>query len=364
MGKDVSQFGNSEKINIYEGNIIYDSKTWFLQDFNKECNLTIYNNQNENKELNTMSTDLSLIDNDFSLTNLTSTYISSTKISSIDVLSTDIFSTSIYLNNISSSDIISIPSTDINSKDIASIDTNLIDINNSINFLNIISTSYSTYISSTNSISSTYIEENISNYASDSFFFSFLVSDNSNNNNKDIETNKIIEKNYLLSNLSSFLNDKEPGKIYKIKEEGYTIIIKPINSIIEPNSTYINFGECENILRNSNNISNSSFLTVLQLELDNNNSQSLINQVEYEIYDKNFSKLNLNVCKDTDIQIIYAIKDDILIDIEKINNLKNLGVDAFNINDSFFWDVCEPYSSDTGNDLILEDRIKDLYQNY
>ena len=364
MGKDDSKFGNSEKINIYEGNIVYDSKTWFLEDFNKECNLIIYNNQNENKESNTISTDLSSIDKDFSLTNLTSIYISSTKISSIDVLSTDIFSTSIYLNNISSSDIISIPSTDINSKDIASIDTNLIDINNSINFLNIISTSYSTYISSTNSISSTYIEENISNYASDSFFFSFLVSDNSNNNNKDIETNKIIEKNYLLSNLSSFLNDKEPGKIYKIKEEGYTIIIKPINSIIEPNSTYINFGECENILRNSNNISNSSFLTVLQIELDNNNSQSLINQVEYEIYDQNFSKLNLNVCKDTDIQIIYAIKDDILIDIEKINNLKNLGVDAFNINDSFFWDVCEPYSSDTGNDLILEDRIKDLYQNY
>ena len=46
-----------------------------------------------------------------------------------------------------------------------------------------------------------------------------------------------------------------------------------------------------------------------------------------------------------------------------INSLKNLGIDIFNINDSFFWDVCEPYSNEE-NDLILEDRIKDLYQNY
>ena len=50
-------------------------------------------------------------------------------------------------------------------------------------------------------------------------------------------------------------------------------------------------------------------------------------------------------------------------DIDKINSLNNLGIDVFNINHSFFWDVCKPYS-DMGNDLILEDRIKDLYQNY
>ena len=178
-----------------------------------------------------------------------------------------------------------------------------------------------------------------------------------------MEININIKKEYLLLNISQILKNKVPGKTYKIKEEDYTIIIKPINSTAEPNSTYINFGECENILRNYYNISNSSFLTLLQLELDNNNSKSLINQVEYEIYDQNFTKLNKKLCKDINIQIIYAIKDNVLIDTEAINNLKNIGVDAFNINDSFFWDVCQPYS-DTENDLILEDRIKDLYQNY
>ena len=60
MDEDDSQIENSKYIDIIRGNIVYDFKIWFLEDFNKECNLTIYNNQNENKELNTMSTDLSL----------------------------------------------------------------------------------------------------------------------------------------------------------------------------------------------------------------------------------------------------------------------------------------------------------------
>ena len=48
--------------------------------------------------------------------------------------------------------------------------------------------------------------------------------------------------------------------------------------------------------------------------------------------------------------------------MEKISSLQNSGIDVFNINDSFFWDVCQPFS-DSENDVILEDRIKYLYQN-
>ena len=89
-------------------------------------------------------------------------------------------------------------------------------------------------------------------------------------------TNKI----NLLSNLTDILKDKKPGQIYKIEEEELTIIIKPTNSTKEPNSTYIDISECESVLRNYYNISNSSFITLLQLELYNNNSNSLINQIE------------------------------------------------------------------------------------
>ena len=166
----------------------------------------------------------------------------------------------------------------------------------------------------------------------------------------------------LLSNITNILKDIEPGQTVKIKGEYYNIIIKPTNSSIEPNTTYINFTECESILRSHYNISNSSFITLLQLELFNNNSNSLINQIEYEAYSQNFTKLNLSLCKDIKIQIIYSIKDNILNNMEKILSLQNSGIDVFNINDSFFWDVCQPFS-DSENDVILEDRIKYLYQN-
>ena len=166
-----------------------------------------------------------------------------------------------------------------------------------------------------------------------------------------------------LTKLNEILIDKQPGVVYNIKKDNYSILIRPSNSSIEPNITYINFSECESVLRDYHKIPNSSIITILQLELYNNNSKSLINQVEYQVYDQNFTKLNLKLCNGTNIQIIYSIKDDILIDTEIINSLKDKGVDPFNINDSFFWDVCQPFS-DMGNDLILEDRIRDFYQNY
>ena len=49
----------------------------------------------------------------------------------------------------------------------------------------------------------------------------------------------------------------------------------------------------------------------------------------------------------------------------KILELKNSGVDLFNINDEFFHDICIPYSdNETNNDMILSDKINDLFQNF
>ena len=35
-----------------------------------------------------------------------------------------------------------------------------------------------------------------------------------------------------------------------------------------------------------------------------------------------------------------------------------------NINDEFFNDICYSYNNDNNTDIILEDRVKDIYQNY
>ena len=144
--------------------------------------------------------------------------------------------------------------------------------------------------------------------------------------------------------------------------DDFILEIRPTNSTFLENSTHINFSKCETILRDEYNISLTRIITFLQLEIQNKNDKSLINQVEYQAYDDNKKLIDLSICNDSNIIIFYALKNNSL-DKDYISRFKDLGVDIFNINDSFFNDICHPYSN-SKNDIILEDRIIDIYQNY
>ena len=173
----------------------------------------------------------------------------------------------------------------------------------------------------------------------------------------------ISKKEELLQNITNILSNTTKGKTYQLSGSDFNLIIKPTNVTLSPYSTRLDFSECESVLRNHYNISNSSYITLLQLELDNNNSKSLVNQLEYMAYDDNNKELDLDLCNEVSIQVYYAIKDNSSIDISTISSFKDIGIDVFNINDIFFTDICTPYSEEE-NDLILEDRIKYIYQNY
>ena len=172
-----------------------------------------------------------------------------------------------------------------------------------------------------------------------------------------------ITKEDMVNNITELINSIEIGNYYEIEGSDFTLTIKPTNASYSPNSTHINFKECEDALRKFSNIPSSQLLTVFQMELDNNDDQSLVNQVEYQIYDENKKLLDLSICDDIDIQVVYACKEDKLNEIESANHFKDIGVDIFNINDDFFKDICHAYS-ESNNDITLKDRIKDLYKNY
>ena len=204
----------------------------------------------------------------------------------------------------------------------------------------------------------------------------FSISDISNQNEEkkesdiyisETEEEKIemnITKDKLLNELSRILKDIDIEKNYKIKGEDFTLLIYPItNSSLLNSTTHIDFSQCEEILRNSKNLSSSDILTILQLEINNTNDKSLINKVEYQVYYNGNSSLDLSLCNDKNIKMFYAIKDNNLIDINSVASFQKSGIDIFNINDSFFSDICRPYS-DSNNDVVLEDRIKDIYLNY
>ena len=73
-------------------------------------------------------------------------------------------------------------------------------------------------------------------------------------------------------------------------------------------------------------------------------------------------ELDLSLCKDIKTKINYFSKDDSNLNIAKVSNFKNMGVDILNINDDFF--LIYVMLSDSNKDMTLEDRIKYIFENY
>ena len=178
-----------------------------------------------------------------------------------------------------------------------------------------------------------------------------------------------IKKKELIANIKKIMDSVDIGKTYEYKGDGYDLLITPTSSTFFENSTHINFthinfSECEETLRKVYNLPSSSILTLFQIEIKNENEKSLVNNVEYQIYNENKTLLDLSLCNDNNIQVFYSLKEN-SIDISSFSSFKDSGIDILNINDSFFNDICQPYSDPNSNDdVVLEDRIKFIFQNY
>ena len=78
-------------------------------------------------------------------------------------------------------------------------------------------------------------------------------------------TNK--SKEEIFNDIKNVLEDKKVGETYEIKGEDFTIVIKPTNSTSLPNTTHVEFDECEKIIREKYNISDSSIILFYKLKL-------------------------------------------------------------------------------------------------
>ena len=175
------------------------------------------------------------------------------------------------------------------------------------------------------------------------------------------KTNKT--KGDIISNIEDALEDYDIGQTYEIFGDDFNIKVSPINSKIHGNiSTYIDFSNCEKILREKNKLDESSILTVYQIEMDNPNNQSLINDVQYAVFNEKKEKLDLSVCSSEQIDIYYQI-DSSKINTTKINYYSELGIDVFDLKGGFFNDICYSFS-EGDSDMVLDDRVSDIYQNY
>ena len=153
------------------------------------------------------------------------------------------------------------------------------------------------------------------------------------------------EDNYVFQ-LTNSLN--EENTIKGINENTYNL------SIIE-------LGECEDTLKEVNNINKNTPLIIYKIE----KMTSLASQknIQYEVYNPDTKeKLDLSVCLNYKINIYIKV----ILDEETLNlnqDLLSYGYDLFNPNDSFYQDICSGYTSSNGTDVLLSDRRAYYFNN-
>ena len=123
------------------------------------------------------------------------------------------------------------------------------------------------------------------------------------------------------------------------------------------NISSIDFGECNERLKQYYEIPEEKELIVFKIDI----KFKELTYVQYEVYNPiNNSKLNLDVCEGLQIFIYSPV--NLNINIQQLyESLNESGYNLFNLNDSFYNDICSPYTTINGTDITLDDRRKDIY---
>ena len=174
-------------------------------------------------------------------------------------------------------------------------------------------------------------------------------------------------KEDILNKLRDIL-DTYPGKGAKLTidiNNGYAFQIKDSSKGEELTNTnnlaVIDLGECEQKLKEHYHINSEQPLIILTYEKVTNKPSDKF--IQYEVYNPiTFQKLELSYCENTEISMYIPIN----LPEETINFYKDMmdqGYDPFNINDKFYREICTPYKSENGTDVLLDDREEFIYNS-
>ena len=108
----------------------------------------------------------------------------------------------------------------------------------------------------------------------------------------------------------------------------------------------INFGDCEEKLKNSPNINNNEELIIFKIVHKVPESKTQV--VEYTIFTMSGNQLNLDICKDSRIQYNIPV------------NISEKDLYKYNPKSDFYNDICFQYTSESGTDMSNYDRKKEF----
>ena len=143
-----------------------------------------------------------------------------------------------------------------------------------------------------------------------------------------------------------------------------TTIDNELNALkgnVQTNFSVIDLKDCADLLKSQYSLDNDTDLVILKYENSDSVSNGNEKSVQYEVYLPNSDiKLNLSVCSNTNIDIYVSVQ----LDEETqtlYDNLKAQGYDLFDKNNKFYKDICTPYKSENGTDVLLADRYNDFF---
>ena len=144
--------------------------------------------------------------------------------------------------------------------------------------------------------------------------------------------------------------------------DGYAFqITNSLNQLVSNDSAFsnIDLGDCERQLKEAYGIDQSVSLIFFKFE----NIQSSLGErdIQYEVYNPlTYEKLNLSICENTKVKITIPleISDELA---ELIQNILDQGYNPFDLNDRFYREICTPYNSENGTDVLLDDREEYIY---
>ena len=190
---------------------------------------------------------------------------------------------------------------------------------------------------------------------------SLYIKDNNDKTNDEIY--KMI-KNEIIPNYST-----EEGEIITIDGDGITFQITTDKNEIDTfngeienknNLSMIDLDDCAELLKKEYDIENS---TLILLKTENKEKIASERNVQFEVYHPvNKSKLDLSICKNSDINLY--IPSQLSEETKKLReDLKMNNYDLFNINDRFYNDLCTKYTTIDKTDILLEDRKNYYFHN-
>ena len=235
-------------------------------------------------------------------------------------------------------------------------------INNTVTLNQIFQSSLFQYFASSYDIDITTIQNQINNYIGTGKVYNLPQSQVIIGNNISIELSSVRLELEKLLNISKGITPKTPT--IPIPGENGTK-----DNSTEVETTAINLTECQNILKKKYQLPEEEDLLVIKsdtLEILNMTEYFGI-ETDYQLFSTSLGAfLPLSSCKDAgsivEVSNPFRATEQLINQYQsKTASVLSNGYDVFDANSPFYNDVCTPYTNEHGNDVLLDARRKDYY---